>query len=144
MLHGIFKKQTNIKAIGAVVVLVMALIAIPVFLTGEPAEEAVEHLQGISKSMIHDHEEAAEQALWVMEAAGIFALISLILQFKKSKIVNIFFVITLIVACLSFALMAFAGYLGGQIRHTEIANTISLTVPGALQPKAEQEAGDDD
>ncbi len=121
MLYGILKNQQQAKSIGAAIIQIMAIIAIPVFLTGEPAEETVEHLQGISKSIIHDHEEAAELALWIMEIAGLFALLSLFFQFKKSSIVNNLFIITFVLTLISFALMARTGYLGGQIRHTELS-----------------------
>jgi hypothetical protein len=103
----------------------MAIIAIPIFLTGEPAEETVEHLQGISESIIHDHEEAGEQAIWFMEIAGLFSVLSLFFQYKKSVITNNIFILTFVLTLISFALMARTGYLGGQIRHTELANAAS-------------------
>lgn len=121
ILCGIIRKQQQAKSIGAAIILVMAIIAIPVFLTGEPAEETVEHLQGISKSLIHDHEEAAELALWIMEIAGLFSLLSLFFQIKKSSIANNLFIITFVLTLISFGLMARTGYLGGQIRHTELS-----------------------
>ena len=92
----------------------MAIIAIPIFLTGEPAEETVEHLQGISESIIHDHEEAGEQAIWFMEIAGLFSVLSLFFQYKKSVITNNIFILTFVLTLISFALMARTGYLGGK------------------------------
>ena len=76
MLFGIVKKQSSSRAIGAFIVVIMAIVAIPVMVTGEPAEESIVHLNGISKSLIHDHEEAAEKAFWMMEIAGVFSLIA--------------------------------------------------------------------
>ena len=86
MLFGIVKKQNSSRAIGAFIIVIMAIIAIPVMVTGEPAEEGIEHLNGISKSLIHDHEEAAEKAFWMMEITGAFSLIALILYKIKSAL----------------------------------------------------------
>ena len=130
ILYGIIKNQYQSKSIGAIIIIIMAIIAIPVFLTGEPAEESVEHLQGISESIIHEHEEAGEQAIWLMEIAGLFSLLSLFFQYKKSVITNNIFILTFVLTLISFALMDRTGYLGGQIRHTELANAASKMQKG--------------
>jgi hypothetical protein len=44
------------------------------------------------------------------------------MAWKKQKQANLVFLIAFIVSAVSFASMARTGYLGGQIRHTEIAN----------------------
>ena len=41
----------------------MAVLTIPVFLTGEETEESVEHLAGVSHDLIEEHEELAEKAI---------------------------------------------------------------------------------
>jgi uncharacterized membrane protein len=117
---GIIKKQNNIKSMAAVILTVMAIIAIPVFFTGEPAEESVEKLPGVSEQMIQLHEEAAETAIWLMEIAGFASLIALLMAGRKHKIANTLFVTALILSVISFTAMARTGYLGGQIRHSEI------------------------
>ncbi|MBL7767207.1 MAG: hypothetical protein JNJ58_14000 [Chitinophagaceae bacterium] len=132
LLWGIIRKQIHIQQLGSLIVLVMAILAIPVFLTGEPAEESVEHLAGISERMIHEHEEAAEFAIWVMEAAGLLALISFIVKWDKIHF------IVLLVTVLSFVAMARTGYLGGQIRHTELNTSMSGGGSG-LDPAAGSE-----
>lgn len=100
----------------------MALIAIPVFLTGEPAEETVEKLPGVVEATMEAHEEAAEFAFWLMEALGALSLVALILHFRNAAGIALprvaFFVG--IVVCIA---MARTGYLGGQIRHTELSST---------------------
>ncbi|MBK8608515.1 MAG: hypothetical protein IPL84_00780 [Chitinophagaceae bacterium] len=91
LLWGIIKKNGQIKSISAFVLAAMALIAIPVFLTGEPAEESVEHINGVSEKMISLHEEAAEIAIWLMGITGIISLAALFLGWKKHKQANIVF-----------------------------------------------------
>jgi hypothetical protein len=42
----------------------------PVFLTGKEAEESMEKMPYVNRRDIHDHEEAAELAMWVLLATG--------------------------------------------------------------------------
>ncbi|MFZ1369404.1 MAG: hypothetical protein WAR78_03425 [Ferruginibacter sp.] len=122
LLWGIIKKNGHTKSIAAFLLAVMALIAIPVFLTGEPAEESVEGIAGVSENMISLHEEAAEIAIWLMGITGIISLAALFMAWKKHKQANIAFLVAFIFSAVCFASMARTGYLGGQIRHTEISN----------------------
>ena len=56
----------------------LAAVAIAVYFTGEPAEEAVEHLAGVTKSTIHEHEEAAELTTIVIGVLGGLSLLALL------------------------------------------------------------------
>jgi len=123
LLYSIIKKQNAGKNIGAFIIVVMAIIAIPVLLTGEPAEESIEHLSGISKALIHDHEEASEKAFWLMEITGIFSLIALFLYKIKSALAPKAFLIAFVFSAVTFFAIAWAGNLGGKIRHPETSNT---------------------
>lgn len=120
LLFGVWKKNREIQIASLATIIVMAILAIPVFLTGEPAEEAVENLPGVIESIIEEHEEASEIAFWVMMATGLFSIISLAMQMMNNKMAKTFVMITLIISLVTSGLMARAGYLGGQIRHTEI------------------------
>ena len=119
MIWGLLKNRNSIKAVAAVIIISMALLAVPVYLTGEPAEERVEHLPGVSEAMIEEHEEAAEVAIWVMAAAGITSLLALLLQYRSTS--RIPFAIATTVTLLAFAAMVRVGYYGGQIRHSELS-----------------------
>ncbi|NUO01907.1 MAG: hypothetical protein HUU01_14985 [Saprospiraceae bacterium] len=125
---------------------IMALIAIPVYLTGEPAEESVEGLAGVSEALIEQHEEAAELAIWAMEALGLFSLITLFVGFKEKNNKKIFIASAFALSLVTFGLMARTGYLGGQIRHTEIrsgATAQAGTENGAGQAGEGEEEDDD-
>ena len=47
---ALLRKSEELKRISLGFLIVIALLAIPVYLTGEPAEELVENLPGVSKS----------------------------------------------------------------------------------------------
>lgn len=123
LFYSIIKKQNTGKNIGGFVIVIMALIAIPVLLTGDPAEDSIKHLSGISKTLIHDHEEAAEKAFWLMELTGVFSLLALVLSKIKSTFAPKAFLITFVFSFITFFAMAWTGYLGGKIRHPESSNT---------------------
>ena len=87
------------------------------YFTGEPAEESVEHVPGISHKLIHVHEEMAENALifvFLLTAAAVVGLWAERAQWKNAKKIERF---TLVVGIIAFILFAFTGYLGGHIRH---------------------------
>lgn len=149
LLWGIIKKNENIKSISAVLLACMALVAIPVFLTGEPAEESVEHIGGISEQVIELHEEAAEIAIWLMGITGLVSLAALLMSFRKAKQAGTVFILAFILSAVSFASMARTGYLGGQIRHTEISNVAGNggqvnEAGGQEQEKGEEKKGEKD
>jgi uncharacterized membrane protein len=127
LLYGIIGKSKSVINAALLTFIVTALFAIPVFLTGEPAEESVENITGINKAAIEEHEESAELALWVMEALGILSLITLIVGRKENSLGNKLTIATLLLSLFTFALMARTGKEGGKIRHTELTNTAQTT-----------------
>lgn len=55
----------------ALATLVLAAISAPVATkSGEEGEDAAEHTTGVSRDAIHEHEESAELAMWIMLATG--------------------------------------------------------------------------
>ncbi len=127
MVYGYFTRSEATQRAALLTWFLMALAAIPVFLTGEPAEESVEGLAGVSEALIEQHEEAAELALWVMEALGLLSLAALFLKANNKILTGVAFALSLI----TFGLMARTGYLGGQIRHTEIRSGATVQAPAA-------------
>jgi uncharacterized membrane protein len=122
--------KNNILIRASYVVLVVAgVAAIPVFLTGEGAEEAVENLPGVSESIIEEHEEVAKFAMIAISVAGFFALAAIVLQrwLNTARIARIF---VLLISLVSAGLMIQTAHLGGQIRHSEIRNSASLQQGG--------------
>ena len=139
LVYGFITKELKIKILSAYIIAAMALIAVPVYLTGEPAEETVEHINGISEINIELHEEAAEFAIVLMSATGFLALISIIVSKIKPALTHKVFYVLIIFSFFSFASMARVGYLGGQIRHTELNDNITKTAPSNGLEEREEE-----
>ena len=127
LLWGIFQKNHAIKMLAAAVLVAMALIAIPVYLTGEPAEEKIEHLPDFVESLVELHEDAALVALIIMELTGAVALGAFFLGIRRGIASNSGFMWVAVLSVVSCIAMARVGYLGGQIRHTELRDPIQPT-----------------
>ena len=125
-------KNTTLTITSYILIIIAGLAAIPVFLSGEGAEEAVENLPGVSESIIEKHEEVAKLGLISIAASGVLALAA-IFSSRWQSISRLFRIVVLMFSVISGALMIQTAHLGGQIRHSEIRT-------GAILP-LDNEAG---
>ena len=63
LIYGLFTNSTQTKIASFLLFIISAIGAGIAYLTGEGAEEAVEHIQGVSENIIEQHEDAAMFAL---------------------------------------------------------------------------------
>jgi hypothetical protein len=140
---GIFLKQGLVRKTAFAVLIFSALVTLPAFFTGEGAEEIVEKLPGISHNLIHEHEEAAELALWLSEALGILALIAFYLEHIQHKLSGMANLFTLIFSIGTFASFAKTGNTGGEIHHPEISNVVTNANSDSTQKIQEKEENED-
>jgi uncharacterized membrane protein len=118
-------RDRNVTKISYILILVAGITAIPVFLTGEGSEDAIENLPGVSGAFIESHEDVATLAMISVSVAGFFALAAL-LSFRWIRISHVLRFVVLLLALVSGGLMAQTAHLGGQIRHTEIRDGFVL------------------
>lgn len=120
LIHGIWRKSNSTLIAAYNILIISAIGAGIAYATGEGAEEAVEHLQGISKNVIEEHEESALISLIGLIVIGVISLVGLFVTIKGSSLIRPVALMALTVALAGFGLVAWTGFLGGQIRHTEI------------------------
>ncbi|MDR3697550.1 hypothetical protein [Mucilaginibacter sp.] len=121
LIHGIWNKS-NATLIAAYNVLIVSAIGAGIaYATGEGAEETVEHIKGVSKSVIEEHSESALISLIALILVGSISLIGLFVTLKQSSLMRPVSIAVLFASLIGFGLVARTGYLGGQIRHTEIS-----------------------
>lgn len=132
-------KNIEIQKVALVTFILMAILTIPVFLTGEEAEETVEQIAGISEQLIENHSELAEKAIWLMGALGVLSLISLIAIIKKISFAKTLTLFTFVVSLATFGVFAQLGNLGGQIRHSEIRKASNNNQINIINPKADSD-----
>lgn len=122
LIHGIWRKSNSTLIAAYNILIISAVGAGIAYATGEAAEETVEHLQGISKNVIEEHAESALTSLIGLIVVGTIALIGLFVTLKSTSLIRPVALMTLTAALVGFGLIARTGFLGGQIRHTEIGN----------------------
>jgi uncharacterized membrane protein len=130
-LLAVLKKSEELKRVTMGIFVFTAAIALPVYFTGEPAEELVEHLPGVSEAFIEQHERAAVFSLVAAVVTGIVALTGLIIFRRAEKLPNWIATATLVLSLIASGLMGWTANLGGQIRHTE--NRSDFTAPAEMQ-----------
>ncbi len=137
-LLSLIAKSDDLKRASLVVLLGISLIAIPTYMSGNGAADAIKSLPGVSKSMIETHEGAALVAIGFMLFTGAFAWLGL-WQFRRLAHIPAWnLAVILVLTLVSFGFMARASNLGGEIRHAEIraVQGTGATVAGAAPQSA--------
>ncbi len=138
LIVGYLIKNQQVKATSLGIFIFSALAAIAANYTGEGAEEIVEKIPGITKSLIHDHEEYAEQFFTLSLILGGAALINLFLQIKKLGLAKYGYILVIILAISSLVSANYVGISGGEIRHTEIRESSNIeNQPDIIKSEAE-------
>jgi hypothetical protein len=118
-------KNPDIRRIAIGCLAVIALTALPAYLTGKAAEESVEHLPWSYEPLIEQHERWAFISLISIGIVGIIALIGFLLSHKSERLPAWFLWCLLIIILANAGLIFRTANLGGQIRHTEIRSVSS-------------------
>jgi hypothetical protein len=120
---------------------ILALLAIPTYMSGDVANEVLKGTAGWPKSLVQIHSGVALLSLLFMELTGAVALVGL-WQFSRmsrpapSSIARWNSAAVLILAIVTATLMAITGNTGGAIRHPEIAsNEETATTLGTIGSK---------
>jgi uncharacterized membrane protein len=98
----------------------IALLAIPAYLTGRLAQDVIQQEQGVSLPLIEAHAGAALLALTALQVTGGFAWAALWQFRRRSRPAR--WIVWTILGCsvVTIGLMTVAGNTGGAIRHPEI------------------------
>ncbi|HEX6334096.1 MAG TPA: hypothetical protein VFZ78_07705, partial [Flavisolibacter sp.] len=112
--------------------------ALPVFFSGEGAEEVAENLPGVSENIIEKHESIAKLAMASVIIAAVAAIGGLFTAGRQlARPVK---AATTVLVAITGILMAETAHLGGQIRHTEISSGFLASA----EAEAENEAAGND
>ncbi len=127
LVGGMILKSDIIKRTAYAVFFLGALTTIPAFASGEGAEEMVEHMEGVTHHIIHEHEEAAESFALLSYALGLLSLIALWANWKKKSIANSAQYVILVLSLAVLYTGKKTGTTGGEVRHTEIRSGCTST-----------------
>jgi len=120
LLYALFAKNSAIIKLALFFAVFVSLISIPAYLSGEEAEEMIEHNPGIEHDMIHEHEESAEIAFFAYMLTGAVALAGIILLKRKPHLGTKIISAVLVLNLFSTGLVLKTAKDGGKINHEEI------------------------
>ncbi len=123
---SIWQESEELKRAALYTFFVASIFAVTTYLTGEPAEEAVEHIAGVSERLIEAHEDFAMYALIGSVALGMLSA-AVILRNIGGKVGRMETALILISSVAVSGAMAWTANLGGQVHHEELR-------PGYIQP----------
>jgi len=139
LLWGLVRHQPEVVRTGLGAAVLVAALAYPVFLTGEPAEHRVEDSAWFDEHRVHEHEERAEAGLIAILITGTVAGFGL-WQSRGGRDVNrLFSGATLAGVVLSAGLFAWAALAGGEIRHEEVRAGAANMTPSESRPDADHD-----
>jgi uncharacterized membrane protein len=121
--------------------IIVALITILVYIAGTHAEEVAHNQLGISKAIIHAHEEVAQQAFIALEILGGLSIAGLVFAQRAKRTPSWFFVTIVVIGVVATGIVSLAGIRGGMIRHTEVRGELGFLMPNQLPTSGEQPAG---
>ena len=113
---GLARRSTEVVTIALVLTVGLAIATGGVYLTGEPAEEALEHTRWFQESLTDAHEDRAAVALVTTLATGVLAVMALVLRGAHRWLPRLVWSGLL----LSTLALGWTAWSGGQIRHDEI------------------------
>lgn len=118
--YGLWRGQNTVQQASLGLLAMAGLSIIAVYLTGEPAEEMVEGLAGVSHDAIEAHEEVGWIALASGITTGVAALGALLYGRIRGRLARWTVLLTLLVALASIGVIGYAANLGGKISHPEL------------------------
>ena len=140
---GAVARNAATRRFGLALLVVAGLTAIPTQMSGEGAEEVVEHRPGVSEALIERHEDAAGVALALTVLGGAIAAGTLLAgRLGRQRAAQALFATALAMSLADTAALAWVAHLGGEIRHDEIRTGAPAGTSDAAG--AAGEAADDD
>ena len=120
LIGGYAIRSAVVKRTAYFIFVLGSLTAIPAMATGEGAEEAVEHIEGITEGRIDKHEERAELFAMLSYMLGVAAAFAVWSSLRKKTYANYAGYAIIAYSCVVLYFAQQTGTSGGEIRHTEI------------------------
>ncbi|MSO30790.1 MAG: hypothetical protein EXQ48_07605 [Acidobacteria bacterium] len=127
LIGALVSRSDDLKKAALTVLVAVALLTLPTYLTGNAAEESIRNLPGVSRTLIATHEGAALVAFIFMEITGAVAWLALWQFHRRSRMTTRTFGTVLVLAVITMGLVTRAANVGGEIRHTEIQLAVETT-----------------
>ena len=136
---AMFRRRPEFARLALAVFIVAALVTIPTYLSGEPAEDAIEAVAGPIEPWVEAHEDAALISLILVETLGALALLSLWTARRTASPARPMLLASLVLGLATAGSLAYTASLGGPIRHTEIRRWESVCGAVGAVPRDEDD-----
>jgi uncharacterized membrane protein len=123
LLMALVRRNNHLLHQSLEVLFAVALITLPVYLTGVAAQEAIQDMDGVSREAITAHESAALFGFIWMMITGLVAWLGLWQSRRNARPSRAAVGAVLVLSVVTMAIMARAATIGGEIRHPEIVTT---------------------
>lgn len=132
--YGLWRGQEAVQKASLGLLVVVGAFAVAVYWTGEPAEEIVEGMAGVSHDAIEVHESWGWYAFVASIVTGIASLGALLLARARRELVGWTVQLVLVLSLLTSGVMAYTANLGGKIHHPELrADTTAVESPETVE-----------
>ena len=119
---GVVYKSEDLKRASLGILVMLALLSIPAYVTGSAAQTAIAGGDGISDTRIANHQDAALLALVLIQITGLFAWLGLWQASGARRLARWTVAAILVSSIVTAAQMTKAANVGGEIRHPEIVS----------------------
>lgn len=116
---GLLRRSSELITVSLALVVALALATVLVYITGEPAEELVEHAPWFQHALVERHEDHAAIALAASLASGVAAVAGLVFR-RRAGAEPWLARATWVILLIATLLFGWTGWSGGQIRHDEL------------------------
>src|SRR5438093_5127104 len=120
LLLAFIRRNEHLKTAGLEVLFVIAVLTLPVFVSGVAAQHEMRDRADISVDAIRIHQDAALIGFTVMEFAGFIAWVALWQSRRRGRAARGVVPAATALLVVALAIMGRAANLGGDIRHPEI------------------------
>lgn len=115
-------KREDLTKASLGIFLIIAILTLPVYMSGKSAEKLVKDQEGVSAVAIEAHQDAAFFAFILMQLTGAASWLALWHYRRTAKPGRGVLPAVLVLSLITFGVMARAADMGGEIRHSEIVS----------------------
>jgi len=127
LLMALIRRNEALQQIGLEVLFIIALVTLPVFVTGAAARPALKNGPAFSDMAVRSHLDAAIAGFTVIELAGFAAWLALFQSSRRGRASRALVTTATLLLVVALLLMGRAATLGGEIRHPEMLTAEAST-----------------
>lgn len=137
LLVALAMKDEALKRISLGVFFLIALVTLPVYISGNATASSIKDLAGVSATAVRTHQDAAMFAFAMMEVVGLVAWAGLWQSRRVGRLPTPTVAAVVLLSALTLAAMTRTATLGGEIRHPEIDGITSSDGAATGEPSAD-------